>query len=190
MTGLGVSLILLRHAPTPWSRAGRMQGRTDVSLDAAGRAEAAAWPLAPEDRTRDWFTSPLARCRETARALGLAARIDDDLTEMNWGAWEGQTHKQLRDALGADEWARREAAGLDLRPDGGETPREVQARVLRFAARLTRPAGAVTHKGVMRAAMALAAGWDMTGAPPHKIKFGEALRFVVRDGALMPEPAA
>jgi probable phosphoglycerate mutase len=66
-----------------------------------------------------------------------------------------------------------EARGLDLTPAGGESPRAVQARLLLLLARLAaagRPTGAVTHKGVLRALLALATGWDMRGDPPVKLR--------------------
>jgi broad specificity phosphatase PhoE len=62
-----------------------------------------------------------------------------------------------------------EARGLDFRPPGGESPREVQARL---AAWLERIAGngedcaAVVHKGIIRCVYALARDWDMRGESP------------------------
>ena len=44
-----------------------------------------------------------------------------------------------------------EAAGLDFRPAGGESPRDVQDRLLPWLAGLRGPTVAVTHKGVIRA---------------------------------------
>ena len=47
------TLLLVRHAATPWTRERRLQGRTDIDLSDAGRADAAAlrplverWPPA------------------------------------------------------------------------------------------------------------------------------------------------
>ena len=66
-----------------------------------------------------------------------------------------------------------EAEGLDFRAPGGESPRDVQARLaplLAEIARAARPTVAVTHKGVIRALYALAVGWDMTDKPPEKLR--------------------
>jgi probable phosphoglycerate mutase len=49
-----------------------------------------------------------------------------------------------------------EAAGLDFRPPGGESPRDVQERLKPYLASLAGPTIAVTHKGVLRALYALA----------------------------------
>jgi probable phosphoglycerate mutase len=80
--------------------------------------------------------------------------------------------------------ARNEAAGLDFRPPGGESPRDVQKRLRPLLASLSRPTIAVTHKGVLRALYALATGWAMTGKAPHKLSDGFAHCFGVdEDGA-------
>lgn len=186
---MAVRLMMLRHAPTPWNRAKRIQGRTDVTLDDAGRTAAAAWSLTETDRQRAWFTSPLRRCAATASALGLQAEVDAALIEMDWGTWDGRTLAELRDSLGA-AMAAREGMGLDFRPDGGESPRDVQARLQRFVDRVRdggRDAGAVTHKGVIRAAISLACDWDMTTPCPVKLQSGRAVRFCVNDTGLRLE---
>ena len=63
-----------------------------------------------------------------------------------------------------------EGRGLDLAAPGGESVREVQARLKGWLATLTRPALAVTHNGVLRAAYALATGWTMVDKPPVRMK--------------------
>ena len=42
-----------------------------------------------------------------------------------------------------------------------------------------RPTIAVTHKGVIRAALALATGWDMTARPPAKLDWSCAHLFTL-----------
>jgi len=98
---------------------------------------------------------------------------------MRWGLWEGETLAGLRARLGA-EMAAAEAAGVDLRPPGGESPREVQARIRPMLAEIAqrdRPTAAVTHKGVIRAVLALATGWDMRDKPPHRLDWSAAHLF-------------
>ena len=178
MTGL----LLIRHGPTAWNRAGRIQGRSDQPLDPDGRREVATWRLPEPFQTSLWVTSPLARARETAAILGHGeAEIAEELIETDWGDWEGQSLADLRRQLGA-EMARLESLGLDFRPPGGESPRQVQARVLQWCREL--PAddatvAAVTHKGVIRAVYAAASGWDMLGKPPHKLDWAAAHLFAV-----------
>ncbi len=182
-------LALLRHGPTDWTAEGRIQGRADVPLSAAGRATVAGWRLPDGWAGWRWLSSPLARARETAAILGVDAGIDDRLVEMDWGDWEGRRLADLRASLGG-AMAAMEARGLDLRPPGGESPRDVATRLAPLLAALAaegRDTVAVCHKGVIRAAVALATGWDMTGRAPVKVRDGTA---VVMDLAAGGVPGA
>ena len=61
-----IRLALLRHGHTPWNRAGRIQGRSDIALDEDARTELAAQTLpTPWDKAELW-ASPLMRAAETA----------------------------------------------------------------------------------------------------------------------------
>jgi broad specificity phosphatase PhoE len=62
-----------------------------------------------------------------------------------------------------------EARGLDFRPEGGESPREVLARVREWLMQISEPTLAVTHRGVIRVVLAAATDWDMRGPPPVKL---------------------
>ncbi|MDH3228813.1 MAG: histidine phosphatase family protein [Alphaproteobacteria bacterium] len=165
-------LAVVRHGPTEWNAIGRVQGRTDVPLSPGGRDEVRRWVLPPEVDGFSWVSSPLVRTAETARILrGGDVERDARLIEMDWAAWEGATLAALRAELG-DLMQAWEARGLDFRAPGGESPRDVQARIAPFLAEVAGRGGAtvaVTHKGVIRALYALATGWDMTGKPPHKL---------------------
>ncbi|HLI10218.1 MAG TPA: histidine phosphatase family protein [Alphaproteobacteria bacterium] len=176
------ALALIRHGATDWSEAGRLQGRADPPLSAAGLAQIAAWRPPPLLDGFTWMTSPLARARQTAEHLcGRAAAVEPALIEMAWGAWEGRTLDALRRELGP-EMARNEARGLDFRPPGGESPREVQARLAPWLARLAgegRSVAAVTHKGVIRAVLALATGWDFQAKPPARLDWSCAHLFTL-----------
>ena len=183
-------LLLMRHGATAWNAAGRMQGRADIGLSAAGRAGVAGWRLPPGWDEARWLVSPLRRARETAALLGVAAaRVEPRLIEMDWGAWEGRTAAELR---AAGELAAEEGRGLDLRPPRGESPREVMARVADLAAALAgdpTPVVAVCHKGVIRAALALATGWEMRTRPPLRLRRDQALALLcLPDGRLQLAP--
>jgi len=163
-------LALLRHGPTAWTAEHRLQGQSDLPLSPEGRQAVTSWRLPPEVAGFAWLTSPLRRAKETAVLLGHGeARADQRLTEMSFGEWEGQRLRELRKGLGSvmDEI---EGRGLDFRAPGGETPREVQARLAPLLAEIGREGRdylAVTHKGVIRALYALATGWQMLGEPPE-----------------------
>lgn len=181
-------LCMLRHATTDWNERGLIQGHTDRPLSPAGRAEAAAWRLPPGFARATCATSPLRRTWETAELLGLAvAAREPRLAEMHWGEFEGHQLPELRAELG-EHLVAREAMGLDFRPPGGESPREVVARLRSYLAELAGTAGPhllVTHKGVLRAALVLAFAWDMLGKPPVRLETGLALLFeLAPDGTL------
>ena len=164
-------LALIRHGPTAWNEARRIQGRTDIPLSENGRRGLAGLRPPPSLEGAAWVASPLRRATETARLLGGEPAHEPRLIEMDWGAWEGRTLAELRAELGP-AMRENEDRGLDFTPAGGESPRTVQTRLapwLREVARAHKPTVAVTHKGVIRALFALAAGWDMTGKPPVRL---------------------
>src|SRR3954447_21701271 len=167
-----VSLALLRHADTAWSAEGRIQGRRDVPLSESGRAALLGFRLPGACGGMRVITSPLARCVETARLPGARdALCDPRLVEMHWGEWEGHVLAELREELGA-AMHENEARGWDFRPAGGESPRELWARIRPWLAEVAaagEPTLAITHRGVIRAVLATATGWDMRGAPPAKL---------------------
>ncbi len=163
------SILFMRHGPTEWNMRGLIQGQTDVPLCEEGRAEVRRWALRADFAGYDWFSSPLARARETAQILGAPAlRSEPRLMEANWGEWEGWSLERLRHDIG-EIFAAMEAQGLDLTPPGGESPRMVRARLAAWLAEMApqqRPIVAVSHAGVVRAAYSLATGWDMKKKAP------------------------
>ncbi len=179
MTGLA----LIRHLPTAWNRERRLQGRADPPIDPAAAPELRLPEALAGFRV---LSSPLRRAVETAAWLGIAEiAIEPRLVEMDWGEWEGATLAGLRARLGP-EMAAREAQGLDFRPPGGESPRDVQARLVPLLAEIAaagRPTAAITHNGVIRAVFSLATGWDMRGKPPARLRWPAAQLFRLdRDG--------
>lgn len=179
-----VLLAMLRHADTAWTAEGRLQGRQDLPLSDAGRESLQRFRLPDACRGMRVVASPLARCVETAALLGAPeAEREPRLAEMRWGAWEGRRLAELRAELG-EAMRENEDRGWDFRPQGGETPREVLARVRPWLASLREPTLAVTHRGVIRAVFAQASGWDLRGAPPAKLDW-RAVHFfrVAPDGA-------
>lgn len=125
-------LFLIRHGETDWSLSGRHTGLSDIPLTDHGREVARAWR--PYSATRSFdlvLTSPLQRARETCELAGLGTRaqIDPDLTEWNYGAYEGLAPHEIR--AQQPQW-------LIFRDGcpGGELPEQVGARVDRVIARV------------------------------------------------------
>lgn len=182
---------LLRHGPTIWNAEKRLQGMTDIPLSEAGRALVATWRLPEAVAGWRWQSSPLSRALETARLL-QASRVEpvQALREMSFGGWEGSRLDELRLRFGA-EMDDNEARGLDLVPPDGESPRQVMDRLRPWLATLAaggRDTVAVTHKGVIRVALAMATGWDMRERQPLRLHWQHLHMFRAgADGSLAVE---
>jgi len=182
----GVAFVLQRHASTAWNEQGRLQGMTDTVLSAQGEADARTWCLPPPADGWKRVCSPLARARRTAELLRPAAQVSVDprLREMSFGAWEGRTLPELRAAIGP-AFVAAENKGLDFQPPGGESPRAVMERISGWTAEIAQTGEsvvAVSHKAAIRALLALATGWDMTGRPPIKLDWRSAHFFQAEPG--------
>ncbi len=164
-------LYLLRHGATPWNLQRRLQGHRDIELDLSAVIFLRQQRIPPYWLNASWFTSPLLRCRQTASLLGAPNAIETDLLkEMHWGAFEGMTIPQVNAAIRQHNL--KPDCGLDLKPPGGESPRMVRNRMQQWLQELPGDPGtlvAVTHKGVIRAAISLASGWDMMSPFPRPI---------------------
>lgn len=91
-------IYLMRHGQTDWNIVHRMQGRSDIPLNATGlrqaKLAAAGMNKLPIDRI---MTSPLRRAKQTAQAVaagrGVPVLIEEDLIEMGFGDLEGKLLK-------------------------------------------------------------------------------------------------
>lgn len=185
-------IALLRHFPTEWNAAGRLQGRTDIPLSDTARADLATRRLPEAWAEVPVVSSPLSRARETAETLaeGRPVLLDPRLMEMDMGDWEGA----FSDDLVADPacpYGPVETWGWDLQPPGGESPRMMAARLAPVMAELAAagPHLVVCHRGVMRCLLALATGWDYRGPEPFRIRRA-ALHEITLDAAGRPVAAA
>lgn len=171
-------IALLRHGPTDWNAAGRIQGHTDIPLSDTGLAKMTA--LALPFRFPRVYASPMLRARQTAEALGLTMPVlDARLMEQNWGMWEGLTRAEILARDGEDAFVK---AGSDhgeaFRPGGGESTGELHARVAAFLKDVAGKDGdaiAVAHLGVLRAAYTLATGWNMATPMPADLDVSKIL---------------
>jgi broad specificity phosphatase PhoE len=171
-----MKLALLRHGPTDWNAAGRIQGHTDIPLSDAGIARMSSLRL-PLIFQRS-YSSPLLRARQTAEALHLPdVVLDARLMEQHWGIWEGLSLDDIQARHGKDAF-RLAGERAAFRPSGGESTEELLTRVAGFlkdAARGEGDAVAVVHTGVLRAAYTLATGWDMATPMPADLDVSKIL---------------
>jgi broad specificity phosphatase PhoE len=164
-------LILARHGETDWNREHRVQGQTDVPLNAAGlaQAESLADSLSAE-RLDAVYSSDLARARQTADAVarrqGLEVVTDAALREKNFGSWEGLTDVEI---------AERFPDAVRGRWGDGERTEDVAARVLPAIEliRARHPDGlvlVVSHGGAIRIVL------DQLGIEHDRIRNGQVFR--------------
>jgi broad specificity phosphatase PhoE len=96
------TLFLVRNADTDFTRDGRVAGRRDIGLSAAGRAQAAELRNRLTDsklELNEILASPLPRAVETAEIIaapfGHGVVRDPRLIDFDAGTWEGQTHQLI-----------------------------------------------------------------------------------------------
>ena len=156
-------VLLMRHGPTDWNERAACRAAPIPGCRPRPRARSRLALPAALAQAR-LLSSPLRRARETAALLtGRPPTIEPRLIEMDWGAWEGRALAELR-AQAPGAWRRNEAP----RPGFPAARRREPARGRRPPASAARRAGGRAgagrrglHKGVIRAALALATGWDM-----------------------------
>lgn len=90
-------LLLVRHGETEWSLSGQHTSWSEIPLTDNGRAQArSVAPLLGRYRIDAAFTSPRVRARATAELAGFPdARVDEDLAEWDYGAYEGVTTVEI-----------------------------------------------------------------------------------------------
>jgi probable phosphoglycerate mutase len=153
------NIYLARHGETTWSASGQHTGRTDIPL--TERGEENARRLGERLRGLHFavvLTSPLQRARRTCELAGFTpTRVDPDLAEWDYGAYEGRRTEEIQ----------RERPDWYLFRDGcpgGESVVDIGARADRVLAQLRAASGDVlvfAHGHIIRV---LAARW--LGLPP------------------------
>jgi broad specificity phosphatase PhoE/ribonuclease HI len=127
------TLVTVRHGVTAFTLEKRFSGVGDPPLIEQGRQQikAVAEELAARGGVQHIISSPLSRCRESASiigaALGLSVEIDDDLREVDFGAWEGLTFPVVE-----ERWPRELALWLgdtSISPPDGESYEALRHRV-------------------------------------------------------------
>lgn len=128
-------LVLLRHGESQWNKENRFTGFTDVDLSEKGVEEAKQAGVTLKDVKFDKvFTSTLKRAYHTAElAMDAAGQKHalikhDDLRERDYGDLTGLNKDEMRQKFGEEQvhiWRR----SYDVRPPGGESLKDVVARV-------------------------------------------------------------
>jgi len=193
------TVILVRHGRTTANATGLLAGRTaGVDLDQVGRDQAALTGdrLAPVPLVAV-VSSPLERCLQTARLIldrqagAPHAPIDPDLTECDYGQWQGRL---LSDLATEALWPVVQSQPSAVVFPGGESMAAMQARsvaaVRRHDAAFEAEHGpgavwaAVSHGDIIKSILADALGMHLDLF--QRINVGPASVSIVRYGANRP----
>lgn len=197
------TVILVRHGRSTANADGLLAGRADgVGLDQIGRDQAAqtgerlaAVPLVGV------VSSPLERCQQTAqfildRQAGTPhAPVDPDLTECDYGQWQG---RMLSDLATEELWSVVQSQPSAVVFPGGESMAAMQARSVAairrrdaaFEAEYGAEAAwvAVSHGDIIKSILADALGMHLDLF--QRINVGPASVSIVRYGASRPSVLA
>lgn len=182
-------LLLIRHGQTDWNAQTRLQGHSDIPLNAEGHAQAAQLAAVLQGEALDHvYASDLQRAADTARPLALSTgaplSLDAGLRERAFGCFEGERFADIEQRWpdAAARWRGRDPA---FAPDGGgEALQDFYARCVQVALRLAaaHPGGAialVAHGGVLDSLYRAAAGvaleaprsWVVANASINRLLF-------------------
>ncbi|SKC66520.1 MSMEG_4193 family putative phosphomutase [Krasilnikoviella flava] len=201
------TVLLVRHGRTTANVQGVLAGRTaGVRLDAVGREQAlrtatrlAGAPLAAV------VTSPLERCRQTARVViehqrgadGAAAAtlVEHGISECDYGQWQGRA---LRDLAQEPLWSQVQTQPSAVTFPGGESLAAMQSRsvaaIRGHDAALGEQHGegavwaAVAHGDIIKSVLADALGMHLDLF--QRIAVGPGSVSIVRYGPHRPEVVA
>ncbi|MBI4302540.1 MAG: histidine phosphatase family protein [Chloroflexi bacterium] len=167
---IATTLILVRHAESTWNPTGRYQGRIDTELSEQGQRQ--AFLVAERLRLLPLnviFTSPLRRALHTAIAISsphnLDVRVENDLTEIDHGAWGGLLKEEVEKRFGPilQQWLMKPS---QVQMPGGESLFQVSQRasgvIQRILASYSEGRVAVcTHDAVLKAILLQALGLNL-----------------------------
>ena len=148
---------LVRHGQTESSARKAYSGRSDIALTEEGREQARAAAVKLACKGVDGvFSSPLSRARDTARAIadatGAPLTVDERLTEVDYGGFEGLDRAAASERFGQafDDW-RADPFGAPVpgMEPLGEALERARAATADALAACARPV-IVGHQGILR----------------------------------------
>ena len=182
------TLFLVRNADTDFTRDGRVAGRRDIGLSAAGRAQAANIRdrlVAAKPEIVEILASPLPRAVETAEIiaapLGHGVVRDPRLIDFDAGRWEAQSHKDIG---ASPEYQRFIADPIAEQIPGGEKIGDVRDRIVSSVSQALadNELGAniliVSHAGPLRVLLAHYLGMNLVHY--HRLRLSPASMSILR----------
>lgn len=163
----------IRHGAIEETKKGAYIGITDAELSEEGIAELKAfdvshkYPYAPVI-----FTGPLKRCVQTCEVIypHIKPIVIDELTEMNFGKWEGKTAEQLKGDPLFERWLAGESGVTP--PDGENNDDFIRRICLVFQSIVdgliktgNTDCAIITHSGVMNTLLSI---YGLPQAKPYE----------------------
>lgn len=128
-------LCLIRHGETAWNTERRLQGHTDIPLNARGEVQALQMARALQNANITFdvlYSSDLKRAADTAQAIvqlfGVEVKVESALRERHFGALQGLSISEAP-LLRPDLWRAHIARDLDHELEGGESIQQLAFRV-------------------------------------------------------------
>jgi len=167
---VSLTLYLLRHGQTTYSRSNAFCGSLDPELTPDGMEMAACFAEAYS--STDWtaiFSSPMTRTQATVKPLcdakAQTPQLRDGLKEINYGQWEGQSVETVSQEF-HDDYIRWSADPAWYPPTGGELAVAISARAMLVIEEIKHkhPQGnvlIVSHKATIRIILCSLLGIDV-----------------------------
>jgi D-lactate dehydrogenase len=139
-------LIIVRHTESEWNAQGLWTGTTDVHLSQKGFADAATMGTKLKDIHFDYaYTSQQIRSQETLEAiknasgqLDLHSEASGAINERDYGVYTGMNKEKVHASIGTEAFNTLRRS-WDGPVEGGETLKDVYARVIPFYLRVILP---------------------------------------------------
>lgn len=176
---------LIRHGAIDETLSGKYIGTTDPPLSDKGKlalkklAFTHAYPQPPVV-----FSSPLKRCTQTCAVLFPERKplVIANLSECNFGEWEGKTAEELKDSEDFQKWL---AGDNSVKPPRGESNADFVRRVCKIFESIVEglmktgstECAVVTHGGVI---MTLLAVYGLPQAKPFEWAMENGCGYSVR----------
>ena len=129
-----IEWLLIRHGETAWNTARRIQGHSDVPLNATGMQQARQLAERLSGVELDViYSSNSSRAFVTARmvadATGTAVTVRPDLRERSFGEWEGMTGPEIQAGYPQEFALWQNVRDPGFAAPGGESDLELRARM-------------------------------------------------------------
>lgn len=149
-------IYLIRHGQTDWNLQRRYQGRTDIDLNATGRAQARRDAIKMKKRkVNSIYASDLTRTLHFASIIFKGRKIVTmtGLREICFGIFEGLDHEEINSTY-PDVYAKWLKKPFGIKIPQGEAPAEFKKRIMSAFGRILKKTkkgdiAVVTHGGVI-----------------------------------------